>query len=52
MQKYVVKQTVVYYATITAPTAEAALEIAEQEGRVELEAEAVDSEWEIVAPRS
>ena len=48
MQKYIVKQTVVYYATITAPTAEAALEIAEQEGRVELDAEAVEGVWETV----
>lgn len=48
MQKYTVKQTVTYYAVITAPSPEAALEIAELEGRVELDAEEVESEWEVV----
>lgn len=48
MQTYVVKQTVTYYAYITAPTEEAALEIAETEGRVELDAEAVETDWKLV----
>ena len=48
MQKYIVKQTVTYYAEITAPSPEAAVEIADQEGRVELDAEAVEGVWETV----
>ncbi len=48
-KKYTVKQTVTYYAEIEADTAEDALWTAEQEGRIEVEAEAVEGDWEIVA---
>jgi hypothetical protein len=48
-KKYTVKQTVTYYAEIEADTAEDALWTAEQEGRIEVEVEAVESDWEIVA---
>lgn len=48
-KKYIVKQTVTYYAEIEADTAEDALWTAEQEGRIEVEAEAIESDWEVVA---
>jgi hypothetical protein len=50
MQKtYTVKQTVVYYAQVTADTEEQALDLADEQGRIELEADAVEAEWEVVA---
>ena len=52
MQKYVVKQTVTYYAEVMADSEEDALWIAEEEGRVELDAEAVEGVWETVIKRS
>jgi len=48
MQKYIVKQTVTYYAEVAAASAEAAVELAEELGRTELDADAVEGVWETV----
>lgn len=50
-QKYTVKKTVTYYAEVTAETEAQALYEADLQGYIELDADAVESDWEIVVWR-
>ena len=45
--KYLVKKTITYYAEILATSPEEALEIAEEVGHIDLDAESVGDDWEL-----
>ena len=45
---FVLRKVITYYAHIEADTAEEALEIAEDTGYIELDAESIEDDWELV----
>lgn len=45
--KYLVRKTITYYAEILATSPEEALEIAEEIGHIDLDAESVGDDWEL-----
>ena len=45
--KYLVKKTITYYAEVLATSPEEALEIAEETGHIDLDADGVGDDWEL-----